>query len=396
MIRIAYIVDHLQIGGAQRHLLRVVDGLDKQVYAPEIWTAAADAGELAPVFEAHGVQVRSFGIRRSLMRPATWGRICKVAREFRARDIQIVHGYLFEGNFLAALTGLLARTPVRFVAKRSLDRYTRRDRRLAAALSNRLADRVLVNAESVLELVAEHEWCPRERLLCIPNGVELPASTMRPPFDPEHPRIGMVGRLGWKKGYGYALEAFALLRQRIPGLRVEIVGDGNLRDELAERRDALGLKDCVSFLGRRDDVPRLLPEWDIYLLSSIIEGMPNALLEAMAAGMPVVTTDAGGCAEIVEDGVSGLLVAKADATVLADALERICRDPALAARLATAGAIRVRKYYSLEAMISAMDNAYRDALSRAGFKIPARKTEDNPDTPAAGRPSLEAVSGEEI
>jgi glycosyltransferase involved in cell wall biosynthesis len=396
MIRIAYIVDHLQTGGAQRHLLRVVDGLDKQIYAPEIWTTAADAGELAPVFEAHGVAVHSFGIRRSLMRPATWGCIRRAAHEFRTRDIQIVHGYLFEGNFLAALTGLLARTPVRFVAKRSLDRYTRSDQRLAAALSNRLADRVLVNAKSVGELVAEHEWCPRERLLYIPNGVELPESATRTPLAPQSPRIGMVGRLGWKKGYEFALEAFALLRKEIPGLRVDIVGDGNLRDDLAERRDALGLQDCVTFLGHRDDVPDLLPQWDIYLLSSVIEGMPNALLEAMAAGMPVVTTDAGGCAEIVEDGVSGLLVPKADARALADALERICRDPTLAARLAEAGTTRVRKHYSLDAMITTMDIAYREALGRAGFKVSAGKTDDNPDAPAAGRPSLQAASGEGI
>lgn len=393
MIPVAYIVDHLQTGGAQAHLLRVVENLDREIFAPEIWTSSAEIGELAERVEEMGVPVHSFGLRESLIRPATLAACLRVARDFRRRRIAIVHGYLFEGNFLASLTGRLAGTPLVLVAKRSLDRYDRLDRRLAAALSNRLAHRVTVNAGEVGALVREHEWCPAERLVTIPNGVELPPLLPRPPLDPVAPRIGMVGRLGWKKNYPDALAAIAAVRKQHPGLRVEIVGEGDQRDELARLRHELGLEDCVEFLGRRDDVPALLPRWDAYLLSSIIEGMPNALLEAMAAGLPVVTTDAGGSAEIVEDGVSGRVVPRGDPAALATALGDVLGAPERALALGKQAATRVREHYSLRAMIEAMETTYRDGLAQAGFKIPVASADANSDASGHAAGSLHPAAG---
>jgi len=351
-----------------------VRGLDRDVWQPEMWTASAKLGDLAPVFEQEGVPVRSFGIEKTLVSPRTFAAAARVARDFRARDVAVVHGYLFEGNLLAALAGRLGRRPVTLVSKRSLDRYDRADRRLAAALSNRLADRVTVNATAVGDLVAEHEWCPASKIVRIPNGVALPsrpattasgvaARRDRPPV------VGMVGRLGWKKGYEHALRAAAIVRDAIPGVRFDIVGEGAQRSELEQLCGSLGLGETVRFLGQRRDVPELVAGFDCYMLSSVIEGMPNALLEAMALRRPVVTTSAGGSAEVVEDGVSGLIVAPGDAGALARAVIRILEDPALAERLAAAGERRVRQDFDLSAMLGSIDALYRAELSRAGVRV---------------------------
>lgn len=403
MIRIAYLVDHLAVGGAQSHLLQVVRGLDRDTYAPEMWTASADPGDLASTFEAAGVPVRSFGIEKTMLSPSTLSAAMRVGRDMRRRGVRIAHGYLFEGNVLAALVGRFGRLPVTIVSKRSLDRYDRLDRRLAAALSNRLADVVTVNAAAVRDLVAEHEWCPGSRMVLIPNGVALPPRTARPRPRNDRPVVGMVGRLGWKKGYPHAIRAAALLRDRVPGVRFDIVGDGDMRAELEALVREAGLADTVRFLGQRRDVPELMAGFDCYALSSVIEGMPNALLEAMAAGLPVVTTSAGGSAEVVVHGESGLVVPPADPEALANAIATVLADPGRAARMGAAAEARARSTFGLEAMLATMDGLYRAQLARAGSPVAAPSpplvgaaagTRRPPEAPAepVGRPNRPATA----
>jgi hypothetical protein len=151
----------------------------------------------------------------------------------------------------------------------------------------------------------------------------------------------------------------------------------NLRGEL-ERIADLRLANTVRLLGQQSDVPAFLERFDCFVLSSIIEGMPNALLEAMAMRLPAVTTSAGGSAEVVEDGVSGLLVPPRDAAELADAIGRVLTDGALAERLGAAAERRVRDYYGLGAMLRSLDKVYRRELARAGVRVP---------TPASDSPS---------
>lgn len=388
MIRVAYVIDHLRVGGAQRHLLEVVRGLDPGRYALEMWTASAEPGDLAPVFERSGVPVRSFGIRSTMLSWRTIGAVRRVAAELAGRGVHVVHGYLFEGNLLAALVGRAARLPVTLVSKRSLDRYDRLDRRAGAWLSNQLADRVLVNAEAVRDVVIEHERCSPGRIDLIPNGVALPTSLDAPGTDAcdepdprgDGPLVGMVGRLSWKKGYEHAIDAARLLAERIPGLRFDVVGDGPLRGALEQRVRDAGLEGTVRFLGQRRDVPDLMRRFDCFVLSSVIEGMPNALLEAMALGRPVVTTSAGGSAEVVVDGESGLVVPPGDAAALATAVERVLRDPTLARALGARGERRVRERFSLEAMLAAIDSLYARQLARAGIHVAATDA-----APAPGR-----------
>ena len=194
----------------------------------------------------------------------------------------------------------------------------------------------------------------------------------------------MVGRLGWKKGYEFALRAFARLRERIPGLRVDIVGDGDLREGLEAQSRELGLEETVRFLGQRNDVHARMRGFDCYVLSSVVEGMPNALLEAMALGRPVVTTSAGGSAEVVVDGESGMVVPPKDADALADAIERVLREELLAERLSRGAVARVRSHFGELAMMSALDRLYRKELSAAGLKEEPGRVEQSPRDPSAG------------
>ena len=133
------------------------------------------ANELAERFEEVGVPVRSFEIGSTLVSHNTLLACRRVAQDLRRRDVQVVHGYLFEGNLLGAIAGRLAGADVVLVSKRSLDRYDRLDRKLAARLSNRLANRVLVNSTAVQDIVLEHERCDPTKIENIPNGVPPPS-----------------------------------------------------------------------------------------------------------------------------------------------------------------------------------------------------------------------------
>jgi colanic acid/amylovoran biosynthesis glycosyltransferase len=166
--------------------------------------------------------------------------------------------------------------------------------------------------------------------------------------------IVTTGSLIWRKGYEYALMAMRRLKDRGVPVDFEIIGSGPERQRLLYTIDDLGLQDCARLAGRLppETVRQRLQQADAFLLSSLSEGLSNAALEAMACGLPVVTTDVGGMGEAIRDGVEGLLTPPRDPAALAEALERLWRDPALRARLGAAGRGRVLRDFSLPAQVA--------------------------------------------
>ena len=155
---------------------------------------------------------------------------------------------------------------------------------------------------------------------------------------------GTVGNLAAKKDQGTMLRAFAVVRGMQPNARLVVVGTGPREQELRRLAHDLGIGDAVQFLGMRDDVPDLLPGFDTFVLSSLHEGLSIALVEALAAGVPIVATRVGGIPELVTHGEYGLLVPPADPAALASAMVWLARDPAVRGRLSTAGPVRAAAF----------------------------------------------------
>lgn len=218
----------------------------------------------------------------------------------------------------------------------------------------------------------------KEKVLCIPNGIDVRKFSNRAGAV-EVPRlladlappgsllIINVGRLDAVKDQVGLIEGFVRLCRRDPQvgarLRLAVVGEGNERSNLESRIAQLGLAGQVRLLGNRDDVPALLGEADVFVLSSVAEGMPGVLLEAMASALPVVATNVGGVPEVVADGETGTLVAPSDADALAEALARYVTDPALRQRHGRAGRARVEAHFSLTAMLSSYAALYDGLLA---------------------------------
>jgi sugar transferase (PEP-CTERM/EpsH1 system associated) len=250
-------------------------------------------------------------------------------------------------------------------------------------------DRYLAVSRDLRRWLVQQVGIDPSKVVCIPNGIDATDFVVGPAKKEERPLlgsfappgsivIGTVGRLDPVKDQAGLLEAFNLLcagmPERRPLLRLVIVGEGPQRVVLEKKIAELGLGAQVRLLGNREDVSALLAEFDIFVLSSIAEGMPGVLLEAMAAGLPVVATEVGGAGEVVSDGLTGQLVPASNPSRLAEALSTYVRDEALRARHGSAGRRKAETGFSLEQMISAYVELY-DGLLDARTNGASRLTE---------------------
>jgi len=175
--------------------------------------------------------------------------------------------------------------------------------------------------------------------------------------------VGAVSRLAWKKGIRHLLEATPRILEAVPDAHVVIAGDGPLRSELEAQAAALGVRDRVLFLGSRPDTIALMAAFDVFVLPSVVEGMSNALLEAMAVGRPVVATDVGGNPEVVVDGETGLIVPPNDPHQLAASIQKLLEAPELAAEMGAAGRQRVIERYQIDVMTRRIEELYDTLLA---------------------------------
>jgi glycosyltransferase involved in cell wall biosynthesis len=188
------------------------------------------------------------------------------------------------------------------------------------------------------------------------------------PFDPA-PRteviVGTACRLEPVKGLPHLIEAIAILRNQAPALRVEIAGEGSLRESLECMTQQRGLSKQITFIGWQTELPALLASWSIFVLPSLDEGFGVAALEAMAAGLPVVATAVGGLAELVQDGQTGFLVPAAEPAELASRIQILLDSPDLREQMGRAGRLRAQESFSVSAMVNKTAALYSSLLSRA-------------------------------
>ncbi|QBE63592.1 TIGR03088 family PEP-CTERM/XrtA system glycosyltransferase [Pseudoduganella lutea] len=196
-----------------------------------------------------------------------------------------------------------------------------------------------------------------------PGEVALPEHW---PFEPGHLVIGTVGRIQAVKDHAALIDAFALLRARLPHLplRLAIVGDGPLLETMRSKVAGLGLNDVAWLPGARTDIAQILGSLHVFAMSSIAEGTPGSALEAMASALPVVGTRVGGIPEVIDDGVTGMLVPPSDPEAMAAALARYAVSPELVARHGAAGRERVLCNYSMTAMVAAYQGMYDSLCER--------------------------------
>lgn len=357
---IAFFSPELVSGGTQRHLLEVLRLIDRSRFTPLV-ISAKGSGPLGEVVRAADVELVELRLGPAMASRQFLRCVREAADVLRARRVAVVQYFEWRAG-LIALAAARRVGGCRLVAARRSVPKERGLQRALAELVVRVADRVVVNAEML-----RPGGRAGARTDVIPSGVDT--DRFRPGCDrraakaelglrPESIVIGTVGRLEPRKGTDTLLAAVAALRAADADITLVVVGDGPLRVALAREAGERGIAERVRFLGDRADVAEVLAALDVFVLPSRTEGMSNALLEAMAMGLPVVATAVGGTPEVIDDGRSGYLVPADDPKRMAAAVTRVLADAALAARLGVAARQTVEERYGARSMVRRLESVY--------------------------------------
>jgi glycosyltransferase involved in cell wall biosynthesis len=369
------------VGGTRRHVLDLCHGLPSDRFEQHLVCSLRTPAFQADIatLRAAGVRVTLLPMRREISPPSDLGALAALTSLLHRERPDIVHGHSAKGGFLARLAA-------RRVAPRPATVYSPHGFAFQMAVSGlrrwgylqferwagRYTDRLVAVCPSQLALALEHRLVPPGCAVLIRNGVD-PSRAGDPALreavraewgiGPKVPVFGTVAALAPQKDIATLVRAAAVVRRELPEARCVIVGDGPQRAELERLAASLGCADRVSFLGQRPDVPRLLTGMDAFVLPSLWEGLPYALLEAGLAGLPVVATDVPGNRDLIDPGETGLLARAGDPDDLAARVVELWRSPDRAAMAERLGEV-VRRQYHLEQMLAGHAGLYESLAAR--------------------------------
>lgn len=359
-VRVVHLVLSLDVGGLEKVVLDLARHVDPTRFATRV-LCLRDGGPLRPRFEGLGVPVDSLG-RRDLPKGRTLLRLVRWLRQARPH---VLHTHNPSPHLFGALAARAAAVPVLVHTKHGRN-YPDSPRAVAwNRLASWLSDRVVPVSADAAAVARQVEHVPRRKIAVIRNAIDL--ADFPPPSGPRpgsaRHAVHVARLIDVTKDQTTLLRAARLVADQDPAFRLTIVGDGPDRAPLTALAGQLGLADCVRFLGYRSDVSALLGAAGFFVLSSRSEGISLTLLEAMAAGLPVVATEVGGNREVVVPGQTGLLVPERSPGALAGAMLALVRDPEQARRLGAAGRRRVEDQFSLPRMVAQYECLYLSLLA---------------------------------
>jgi glycosyltransferase involved in cell wall biosynthesis len=406
---IAHIIPSIGMGGAQRQLVLLLKNRSP-AYQHRVVVIFSGDSFFAPEVQESGVPISYVGsevVRRRFepppgrqsMRAAFWSvlalagnsfpvcrEIVKVTAQLSALDPRpdVVHCWLLFANLVGSIAARLVGVPLVITSIRNIQSqvaynyyHDPRWQRTLERATVPLATAIIANSASVALDYRAFAGAPAEKVITVPNGVDGNALS---PITPEERGklrrtlelndgdlvVGTVARLAKEKDFETFLRAIEIARRRLPSLRVIIAGEGLLRAHLESFAADLGLADVVQFLGGRKDVVALIQCYDVFLLTSIIEGMPNVVMESQLLGVPVVATRAGGTADLIRDGETGLLAPVGDHEQLASGIVRLFTETGLRDRISRAARDQIQSNYTVEQFVARTEDVYRRLTSKDG------------------------------
>ena len=368
-VRVFHLIKSLGRGGAETLLVETLRAGDRSRFEYRYGYFLPWKDALVSSLQAEGADVVCFGARSNLTILLAARRVAGHLRRCRA---DVLHCHLPIAGVVGRVAGKLAGVPVVYSEHNKMERYHPFTRRLNLSTWG-WQDRVIAVSSDVAESVRAHARSD-VRVEVVLNGVDVhrfdrcrvDAAALRRELGIPlgAPVVGTVAVFRTQKRLDQWLEAARALLEVYPDARFLLVGDGPLRAELSARADSLGLNGAVHWAGLQSDVRPYLAAMDVYLMSSAVEGLPIALLEAMAMRCVVVATSVGGIPEVVVDGRNGFLVPAGRPDVFAEVTGRVLRSPSALARVADEARRTVEERFSIRKMTEQLEAAYQDVVSR--------------------------------
>lgn len=373
-INILHIYQNSRIGGVQQQLLSLLKAYNREVFNPFFCCFGPK--------EAMGKEIEGIGIELTALNRFRYHRILPgifvdLSRLMKEKHIHIVRTHRYHPNVYGRVAAFLAGVPVIVASVHDNYRMDKRPkRRIVNHILSKITDKIVAVSESIKKDIVRYDKIDPSKILVIPNGVD----TER--FNPEGNFanikeeflikdndivIGFVGRIVPAKGLEYLIDTLSYLKEEFKNLKLLIIGEGAIVARLHEQAKEKKVYDSIIFAGGRRDIPDILSCIDIFVMPSIAEGLPNALLEAMAMGRPIVATEVGGIPEVMKNGVNGLLVPPRDPIALATAMKGLIGNDRLAAQMGHAARDLVQDKFSMRATAQKWQTLYLSILKEKGL-----------------------------
>jgi glycosyltransferase involved in cell wall biosynthesis len=368
-VNVMFVVPCFGFGGLEQVVLSIVRALDRSRFNPSFCTLLSPDPLLYREMEQLNLPCyildKGPGLNFSLP--------FKLSRLFKSENIQLVNAHDIGATLYAA--------PAARLGSRRLVIHTDHSQILAKSkypslyggLLRKLVDASITVSLDLENYLVEKFKVKRSLVKTIPNGIDtsrfggkLEPGRLRDELGigPQERVIGSIGRLTRQKGMNYLLRAFRMVLENNPDTRLVIVGQGDLKDDLVHLSRELNIQERVVFAGVRQDIPSLLQLFDVFALASLWEGQPITIMEAMAAGKPIVVTDAGGNAEILDNGSYGRIVPVENPEALAESIRSLLDNPELAENLGRKAQAQAMSELSSEAMVRKYESVFASILKK--------------------------------
>lgn len=366
---ILYLIDDLNVGGAEQSLASLVKALNKEKFYPIV--CSIEKGEIYKRLIKEGIEV----VLLQKTRPYDIVLLRSLISIIKTRKIDILHSHLLISNIYGWLAAKLIGVPSIISVHGSNLLKLKHGRKIFGFVAKH-SEKVITVSNSLREDIKRELGLRMSNSITIHNGVDLERfkciesdGSLRKELrlEEEDLVVGSVGRLHPVKDHISIIKAARLVKQRFPRAKFLIVGNGPLRENLKFRVQSLKLEKDVLFLGQRDDIPKVIKAFDIFVCSSLTEGISYALIEAMAVELPIVATDVGGNSNVINKE-TGILIPPRSPERLADAIIYLIKNPELRTKMGKAGRRRVEEKFSLDRMVDEYEKLYEKCLAERGLR----------------------------